>query len=169
MRSLTRDLEPRVDRDRPFARIDHAGLLWLLDGNKLIALSENTATIAPRTGAGQTWRRRPTEPGRVLAWEFGAGAICGSCRKVKITSVGTLISREAMRRRSARLRRLVSRSELLPRFGRTRYIDLCRHTQLTRTSKTFAVLRFVDKWSAYAAGVYHGRARFRVTITCLAR
>jgi hypothetical protein len=58
------------DRDRPFARIDHAGLLWLLNGDKLIALSENTATIAARTGARQTWRRRPSELGRVLAWEL---------------------------------------------------------------------------------------------------
>ena len=58
------------DRDRPFARIDSAGLLWVLNGNRLVALSENTATIETRTGARQTWRRRPSEPGRVLAWEL---------------------------------------------------------------------------------------------------
>jgi hypothetical protein len=29
------------DRERPFARIDHAGLLWLVNGDRLIALSEN--------------------------------------------------------------------------------------------------------------------------------
>jgi hypothetical protein len=39
------------DRDRPFARIDRAGLLWFLNGDKLIALSENTAKIERRTGA----------------------------------------------------------------------------------------------------------------------
>jgi hypothetical protein len=58
------------DRDRPFARIDHAGLLWLLDGDKLVALTENTATIERRTGARQTYRRKPSTPGRVLAWEL---------------------------------------------------------------------------------------------------
>jgi hypothetical protein len=57
------------DRTRPFARIDQAGLLWLLNGAKLVALSENTATIKTPTGAPQTWRRKLGEPGRVLAWE----------------------------------------------------------------------------------------------------
>jgi len=58
------------DRNRPFARIDQSGLLWLLNGDKLIALTENTATIERRTGARQTYRRKPAEPGRVLAWEL---------------------------------------------------------------------------------------------------
>jgi hypothetical protein len=58
------------DRDRPFARLDQAGLLWLLNGDELIALSENTATIETRTGARQTWRHKRGEPGRVLAWEL---------------------------------------------------------------------------------------------------
>jgi hypothetical protein len=58
------------DCDRPFARIDQAGLLLLLAGNKLIALSENTATIGMPTGAQQTYRRKAGEPGRVLAWEL---------------------------------------------------------------------------------------------------
>jgi hypothetical protein len=58
------------DRDRPFARIDQCGLLWLLDGHSLVALSDNTATIETRTGARQTFRCKPGEPGRVLAWEL---------------------------------------------------------------------------------------------------
>jgi hypothetical protein len=58
------------NRDRPFARIDQAGLLWLLNGDRLFALTENTATIETRTGARQTWRRKPTLPGRVLPWEI---------------------------------------------------------------------------------------------------
>ena len=58
------------DRDRPYARIDRSGLLWMLNGDKLVALSENTATIETRTGTRQTWRRRPSEPGRVVAWEL---------------------------------------------------------------------------------------------------
>jgi len=36
-------------------------------------LTENTATIETRTGARQTWRRKPAEPGRVLAWELADG------------------------------------------------------------------------------------------------
>jgi hypothetical protein len=58
------------DRDKPFSRIDQGGLLWLLNGDKLVALSENTATIESRTGARQTYRRKLAEPGRVLAWEL---------------------------------------------------------------------------------------------------
>jgi hypothetical protein len=58
------------DRDRLFARIDQAGLLWLLNGDKLIALTENTATIETRTGARQIYRCRGAELGRVLAWEL---------------------------------------------------------------------------------------------------
>jgi hypothetical protein len=60
------------DRDRPFARIDQAGLLWLLNGDRLVALSENTATIETRTSARHTWRRKPGAAGRVLAWELVA-------------------------------------------------------------------------------------------------
>jgi hypothetical protein len=58
------------DRDRPIARIDQAGLLWLLNGDHLIALTENTATIETQTGARQTYYRKPRDPGRLLAWEL---------------------------------------------------------------------------------------------------
>jgi hypothetical protein len=61
------------DRDRPFARIDQAGLLWLLSGGKLIALTENVATIETRTGGRQTYRCKSHDPGRVLAWELADG------------------------------------------------------------------------------------------------
>src|SRR5207248_2186989 len=57
------------DRDRPFARLDHAGLLWLLNGDRLVALSAETALIESRTGARGTFRRKQSELGRVLAWE----------------------------------------------------------------------------------------------------
>jgi hypothetical protein len=60
------------DRDRPFARIDYAGLLWLLSGDRLVALTARTATIETRTGARQTYRRKPNEAGRVLAWELAS-------------------------------------------------------------------------------------------------
>jgi hypothetical protein len=59
------------DRDRPFARVDIAGLLWLLNGNTLVALSTEIAVIERFTGARQTYRRRPPRDGEVsLAWEM---------------------------------------------------------------------------------------------------
>jgi hypothetical protein len=58
------------DRDKPFARIDRQGLCWLIAGSRLVDLSETAAIIERWTGARQTWRRKPNEPGRVLAWEL---------------------------------------------------------------------------------------------------
>ena len=58
------------DRDRPFAQIDRAGLIWLINGDKLVALSENAAGIETPTGERHTYRRRPSEPSRVLPWEL---------------------------------------------------------------------------------------------------
>jgi hypothetical protein len=58
------------DREKPFARIDRQGLCWLIAGNRLIELSESGAIIETWTGARQTWRRKPSEPGRVPAWEL---------------------------------------------------------------------------------------------------
>jgi hypothetical protein len=60
-----------ADRDKPYARIDHAGLLWLLNGNKLIELDRHKALIETRTGARQSYRRKPVAVGEmVLAWEL---------------------------------------------------------------------------------------------------
>jgi len=59
------------DRDRPFARIDHLGLLWLIDGGTLLEMCRDHAIIETLRGARQTYRRRPVEVGRVmLAWEL---------------------------------------------------------------------------------------------------
>lgn len=58
------------NRDRPFARIDQSGLLWLLNGAKLVALSEDAAGIETRTGERHAYRRKPNQPGSVLAWEL---------------------------------------------------------------------------------------------------
>lgn len=58
------------DRVKPFARIDRAGLLWLLNGQTLLALAANAAAIATASGGSLTFRRCPNEPGRVLAWEL---------------------------------------------------------------------------------------------------
>jgi hypothetical protein len=61
------------DRDRPFARIDQQGLCWLIAGNRLVDLSAKTGVIETWTGARETWLRKPSEPGRVLAWELADG------------------------------------------------------------------------------------------------
>jgi hypothetical protein len=58
------------DRNRPYARIDQAGLLWFLSNSRLVALTENTATIQRPTGATQTYRRKLGGPGQALPWEL---------------------------------------------------------------------------------------------------
>jgi hypothetical protein len=59
------------DRDRPFARIDQLGLLWLLDGGRLAALTADTAMIKTSNGSILTYRRRiRKECSKVLAWEL---------------------------------------------------------------------------------------------------
>jgi hypothetical protein len=60
------------NRDKPFARIDHAGLCWLIEGNRLVDLSPTAAIIETWTGGRQSYRRRPSEPGRALAWELAS-------------------------------------------------------------------------------------------------
>jgi len=58
------------DQKRPYARIDNAGLIWLVDGNRLVALTELSARIETRSGATLTYYRKPGERGRALAWEL---------------------------------------------------------------------------------------------------
>jgi hypothetical protein len=59
------------DREQAFARIDHAGLCWLINGNKLVALSGSAAVIETRTGARQTYRRKPVaDREAALVWEL---------------------------------------------------------------------------------------------------
>jgi hypothetical protein len=58
------------DRDRPFARIDKAGLLWLLNGKRVVMLGEDVAVIETPTGARQTYRRTLMQAGQVLVWEL---------------------------------------------------------------------------------------------------
>jgi hypothetical protein len=47
-----------ADDTKAFARIDQAGLALLLDGNRVVAMTGTSATIATRTGGRQTFRRR---------------------------------------------------------------------------------------------------------------
>jgi hypothetical protein len=61
------------DRVKPFARIDRAGLLWMLNGQTLLALAANAAAIAMASGSSLTFRKCPNEPGRVLAWDLSTG------------------------------------------------------------------------------------------------
>jgi hypothetical protein len=49
------------------------GLLWILQGRKLVALTAQTATIDTLTGSLQTYRRVPIGSDRiVLAWELAS-------------------------------------------------------------------------------------------------
>lgn len=60
------------DRDRPFTRVEHAGLLWLLGGDKLTDLRRDSAVIERPNGIRHAYRRRPIDLGQVvLAWELG--------------------------------------------------------------------------------------------------
>ena len=57
-------------RERPLARYDHMGLLWILQGRRLVALRADSATIDTLTGSLQTYRRVPIDCDRaVVAWE----------------------------------------------------------------------------------------------------
>jgi hypothetical protein len=59
------------DRERPFARVDHLGLLWLLNGGAVVELHRDQAILEAECGARQRYWRRPVEVGRVvLAWEL---------------------------------------------------------------------------------------------------
>jgi hypothetical protein len=58
------------NRERPFARIDQQGLLWLLNGRRLVAVTADTAVLQSSSGSRLVYRRRPT-PNRVLPWELG--------------------------------------------------------------------------------------------------
>ena len=59
------------NRERPFARIDRLGLLWLLNGRKIVALTAGTAIMETPTDGRQTCARSAVKAGHlVLAWEL---------------------------------------------------------------------------------------------------
>jgi hypothetical protein len=59
------------DRERPVARVDHLGLLWLVRGGRILKLLRDRAILKTTGGALQSYRRRPVEVGRVvIAWEL---------------------------------------------------------------------------------------------------
>jgi hypothetical protein len=61
------------DRERPFARVDHMGLIWLVNGGAIVELHRDRAHLKTAGGAFQTFRRRPIEVGRVaLPWSVAS-------------------------------------------------------------------------------------------------
>ena len=59
------------DRERPPADNDHAGLLWRVEGGKLVVMSAYAAIIETATGQQKTFHRRNNHPGELaLAWEL---------------------------------------------------------------------------------------------------
>ena len=62
-------------RRAPFGRIEGMGLVLLLRGKELVALTDAQAVIRTATGAHQTYRRKPHDPlhpaERCLVWELG--------------------------------------------------------------------------------------------------
>jgi hypothetical protein len=61
-------------RRAPWGRIQGMGLVLLLQGDEIAALTATEAVIRTRTGAHQTYRRRPADPlhpaERCLVWEL---------------------------------------------------------------------------------------------------
>jgi hypothetical protein len=57
----------------PRARVDCLGLVGLLDGTEVVAITTDTATVRTRTGARQTVRRRPM-PGAAPVWTLAPDA-----------------------------------------------------------------------------------------------
>jgi hypothetical protein len=62
-------------RRAPWGRVAGMGLILLLRGRELAALTASEAVIRTRTGAHQTYRRKPCDPlhpaERCLVWELG--------------------------------------------------------------------------------------------------
>jgi hypothetical protein len=61
-------------RRAPWGRIQGMGLVLLLKGNEIAAMTPSEAVIRTRTGARQAYRRKPADPllpaERCLVWEL---------------------------------------------------------------------------------------------------
>ena len=57
-------------RQAPFARIAQQGLLWLLNGRRLVALTAEGATIETSDHCRLSYCRTPFETGQVPVWEL---------------------------------------------------------------------------------------------------
>ncbi len=66
-----------VNQVKPLVRLDGAGLVWLLDGRPVIALTADEAVIECRTGSRQAYRRKPanavSKVERAPLWEINDG------------------------------------------------------------------------------------------------
>ena len=62
-----------ANRTKPIERVDMAGLVVLINGRKLAALTDSEAVISTRTSRSLTYRRKWIEPapGQALLWELG--------------------------------------------------------------------------------------------------
>jgi hypothetical protein len=59
------------DRERWYARLDHLGLLWRVNGGRVVELHRDRGIIELKSGARHCFRCRRLEVGRVLlAWEL---------------------------------------------------------------------------------------------------
>ena len=59
------------DALKPVERVDRMGLLWLLSGGRIAALTSESAAIEMPSGSRLTYRTKPIrDPGDVLAWEL---------------------------------------------------------------------------------------------------
>jgi hypothetical protein len=59
-----------VDNSRPYARIDQAGLVIMLDGYKIVELSAQTAILETAGGVRQSYHRKGDQPGRAVIWDL---------------------------------------------------------------------------------------------------
>ena len=62
-----------VHPTRPEPRVDCAGLVWLLDGGTVAAISEDRAEIRLRSGARQTYYRRKHPTEAIAVWHLSEG------------------------------------------------------------------------------------------------
>jgi hypothetical protein len=58
------------DRARPWQRVERLGLLWLLNGRRLLKLEAGIAVIQATNGSTVTFSRIASSDGRVLAWNL---------------------------------------------------------------------------------------------------
>ena len=70
------------DGAKPLARVNRAGLLWLLNGRKLLAITADAAAIGTATGGYLTFGRHARDPGGGLLWKlsFGEGKNAGGAK-----------------------------------------------------------------------------------------
>jgi hypothetical protein len=65
------------DREKPYARVDHQGLLWFTNCGEVTAMTEETADIVTALGAKHVYHARYPDPDLVcLPWQLGVLMAC---------------------------------------------------------------------------------------------